>query len=149
MRYFTPCCFSLSLFLVACANESSPPPVPGETQVTGDDVKQKVGEAMDSAKEFTKQKRDEYAKQIDQQLKDLDGKIAELETKGAKLKDDAKVKWNEQLEDLKSKRGKVSEKVKEFNESSAEAWEGLKKDLDIAWGNLKEAYDKTAEEVKE
>ncbi|HAH46613.1 MAG TPA: hypothetical protein DCM07_17490 [Planctomycetaceae bacterium] len=149
MRYFTPCLFSLSLFLVACADESSTPPVPGETQVTGDDVKQKMEEAADTAKEFTKQKRDEYSKQLDQQLEDLDQKIAELEAKGAKLKDDAKVKWNEQLEDLKAKRGKVAEKLKEFNESSAEAWEGLKKDLDIAWGNLKAAYDKTAEEVKE
>ena len=55
MRYFTPCCFSLSLFLVACANESSPPPVSGEKQVTGEDVKQKIGEAADTAKEFTKQ----------------------------------------------------------------------------------------------
>ncbi|HCO26326.1 MAG: hypothetical protein CME31_00540 [Gimesia sp.] len=149
MRYFTPCCFSLSLFLVACADESSTPPVPGETQVTGEDVKQKIGEAADTAKEFTKQKRDEYAKQLDQQLEGLDEKIAELETKGAKLKDDAKVEWNKKLEDLKSKRGKLSEKLKEFNASSSEAWEGLKKDLDIAWGNLKEAYDKTAEEVKE
>ncbi|MCA9022525.1 MAG: hypothetical protein KDA74_20390, partial [Planctomycetaceae bacterium] len=84
MRYLAPCCFSLSLFLVACANESSTPPVSGEKQVTGEDVKQKVEEAVETTKEFTKQKRDEYSQQMHEQLEKLDEKIAALETRGAK-----------------------------------------------------------------
>ncbi len=149
MKYFTLGCLSLSLFLVACGKQNSPAPVSGEKQVTGEDVKQKMGEAVETAKDFTLQKRDEYQKQINQKLADLDVKIAELETKGADLKDDAKVKWNEKLEDLKMKRGKVAEKLEEFSKSSADAWEGLKKDMDSAWENLKQAYDNTAEDFKE
>ena len=147
MRCLTLCV--LSLFLVGCGNQNGPAPVSSEKQVTAEDVKKEVGEAVDTAKEFTMQKRDEYAKQIQQQLTELNGKIAALETKGAQLKDDAKQKWNERLKNLKQNRDQVSQQLEEFNKSSADAWEGLKRDLDIAWNNLKQAYDKTAEEVKE
>ena len=143
MKYLTLCCLSLSYLLVACGNEKAPAPVSGEKQVTGEDVKKEVGEAVDTAKDFTKQKQEEYVKQINQKLKDMEVKIAELEAKGADLKDDAKKKWNEKLDDLKMKRGKVAEKVDQFSKSSADAWQGLKKDIDSAWDNLKETYDKT------
>ncbi|QDT25521.1 sll1863 family stress response protein [Gimesia panareensis] len=149
MKYLTFCCFSLSLLLVSCAKESPSDSTSVEQPVTSEDVKQKVGEAVDTAKEFTKQKRDEYAKQFQQQLEDLNGKITALESRGAKLKDDAKVKWNEQLDELKKQRDQVSKNFEEFQKSSVDAWEGLSKDLDVAWDNLKEAYDETAEEVKE
>lgn len=149
MKSLTLCILPLSLLLVACGNENAPAPAPGEKLVTGEDVKKEVGEAVDTAKDFTMQKRDEYAKQINQKLKGLDVKIAELEAKGANLKDDAKKKWNEKLDDLKMKRGKVAEKVDQFSKSSADAWEGLKKDMDSAWENLKKSYDNTAEAVKD
>ncbi|QDV18389.1 hypothetical protein Pan153_30470 [Gimesia panareensis] len=154
MNYLTPCCLSLSLLLVACAKEDTSETVvvkkPVTTEpVTGEDVKQKMGEAMETTKEFTKQKRDEYAAKLQEKLDEMNAEIAKLKDKGADLKDDAKVKWNEQLDELKKRRDHVSVKLKEFNESSAEAWAGLKKDLDIAWKNLKQAYDKTKEEVKE
>lgn len=161
MRYLTPCCLSLCLLLVACAKEDTTEtvvakkpvtaePAPGEdTPVTSEDVKQKVGEAVDTAKEFTKQKRDEYAAKLQQQLDEMNDEIAKLKDKGADLKDDAKAKWNDQIDTLEKHRDQMSKKLKEFNESSAEAWTGLKRDLDIAWKNLKQAYDKTKEEVKE
>ncbi|MCA9013716.1 MAG: hypothetical protein KDA77_00160 [Planctomycetaceae bacterium] len=147
MRCLTLCV--MSLFLVACGNQNGSTPVSGEQQVTAEDVKQKVDEAVETATEFTKQKRDEYAGQIQQQLEELNGKIADLETKGAKLKDEAKTKWNERLKHLKQNRDQVNQQLEEFNKSSADAWDGLKRDLDIAWKNLKQAYDKTAEEIKE
>ncbi|QDT40737.1 hypothetical protein Pan241w_07950 [Gimesia alba] len=149
MRNLTPCFLSLSLLLVACENQNSPAPVSSEKKVTSEDVKKEIGEAVDTTKEFTKEKRDEYARQINQKLDDLNKKIAELEAKGDKLKEDAKTKWNERLKNLKQNRDQMSQQLEEFNKSSADAWDGLKRDLDIAWTNLKQAYDKTAEEVKE
>ncbi len=151
MKYVTPCCLSLSLFLVACANEDTSETVvvkkPVAEPVSDEDVSREFGEAYDATKEFTQQKHDEYAAKLDEQLKELNVKIDQLQEKGSDLKDDAKVKWNEQMDELKVQRDHVSEKLKEFNDASADAWEGLKQDLDTAWENLKNSFEKTKNEV--
>ncbi|MCR9234902.1 MAG: hypothetical protein NXI29_28235 [bacterium] len=153
MKYVTPCCLSLSLFLVACANEDTSETVvvkkPVAEPVSDEDVSREFGEAYDATKEFTQQKHDEYAAKLDEQLKELNVKIDQLQEKGSDLKDDAKVKWNEQLDELKVQRDHVSEKLEEFNDASADAWEGLKQDLDTAWDNLKDSYDNAANEINE
>lgn len=153
MKYVTPCCLCLSLFLVACANEDTSETVvvkkPVADPVTDEDVSREFGEAYDTTKEFTQQKHDEYAAKLDEQLKELNVKIDKLQEKGSDLKDDAKVKWNEQMDELKVQRDHVSEKLEEFNNASADAWEGLKQDLDTAWENLENSFDNAEDEIDE
>ncbi|QDV48864.1 sll1863 family stress response protein [Gimesia fumaroli] len=149
MRNLTPCLLSLSLLLVACENQSPSDSAPVEKKVTGDDVKKEVGEAIDTAKDFTAQKKDEYAKQINKKLADLNVKIEEMQAKGAKLKDDAKAKWDEKMKDLEAKRAELNEKLEQVKDSSADAWAGLKKDIESAWDNLKKSFDDAEEQISE
>ncbi|QGQ23104.1 hypothetical protein F1728_10665 [Gimesia benthica] len=153
MKYVTPCCLCLSLFLVACANEDTSETVvvkkPVADPVTEEDVSKEFGEAFETTKKFTQQKHDEYAAKLDKQLRELNVKIDQLQEKGSDLKDDAKVKWNEQMDELKVQRDHVSEKLEEFNNASADAWEGLKQDLDTAWENLENSFDNAENEIDE
>tara|TARA_R110002167_G_scaffold90455_4_gene243784 strand:+ start:252 stop:809 length:558 start_codon:yes stop_codon:yes gene_type:complete len=151
MKYVTPCCLCFSLFLVACANEDTSETVvvkkPITDPVSNEDVSREFSEAYNTSKEFTQQKHDEYAARLNEQLKELNVEIDQLQEKGSDLKDDAKVKWSEQMDELKVKREHVSVKLEEFNDASADAWEGLKQDLDTAWENLEDSIEKTKNEV--
>lgn len=148
MKYLMICFVCLCLFLTGCENTNSSAPTPDTKKVTGAEVKKDVSEAVKTTKDFTIQKRDEYLIELKKKIDGMDTKIAELESKAGKLKDDAKKKWNEKLARLKMQRKEVGTKYDEISKSSADAWQELKVGFNSAWDDMKQSYDKAVEEFE-
>ncbi len=112
--------------------------------VTGDDVQREISEAADATADFTDKKKDEYVREMKQELEEMDDEIARLEAKSKDLSEDARAEWDQQSEALKEKRKAAGEKLDEVQESSAESWEEFREDADNAWSELSRAFDHAA-----
>ena len=109
-------------------------------QVTSEDVRRDVGQAVNTAEEFSQQSKEEFQKNLDARLKNMDAEIAKLREKGRDLKDEAKVKWDQKLADLETKRDVARAKLADVGQSSAEAWKDVQKGAQSAWDELDKAF---------
>ena len=115
-------------------------------QVTSEDVHRDAGQAVNTAVEFSQQTKEEFQKNLDAQLKNMDAEIAKLREKGRDLKDEAKVKWDLKLVDLETKRDAVRAKLAEVGQSNAEAWKDVQKETQSAWNELDKAFQDASRE---
>ena len=115
-------------------------------KVTSEDVRREVGQAVNTAVEFSQQSKEEFQKNLDTRLKNMDAEIAKLREKGRDLKDEAKVKWDQKLADLEMKRDAARAKLAEVGQSSAEAWKDVQKGAQSAWDELDKAFQDASRE---
>ena len=109
-------------------------------KVTSEDVRRDVGQAVNTAVEFSQQSKEEFQKNLDARLTNMDAEIATLREKGRDLKDEAKVKWDQKLADLEAKRDVARAKLAEVGQSSAEAWKDVQQGAQSAWDELDKAF---------
>ena len=76
-------------------------------KVTSEDVRRDAGQAVETAAEYSQQTKEEFQKDLEAQLNELDAKIAKLREKGRDLKDEAKANWDRKMADLETKRDAV------------------------------------------
>ena len=122
------------------------PADPTPRKVTSEDVRRDVGQAVNTAAEFSQQTKEEFQKNLDARLKELDAEIAKLREKGRDLKDEAKVNWDQKLADLETKRDAARAKLAEVGHSSAEAWKDVQKGAQSAWDELDKAFHDASRE---
>jgi biopolymer transport protein ExbD len=133
-----------SAFLLACGDgkESEKPKV----EVTSQDVKNKAKEAIETAKTYTLQQKEEYQKQMEARLQELDREIRELQagaqSKATALKEESKAQFDQALEELRNKQQAAADKLDKLKSSSGKAWEDMKSGMDSAMGDLSKAFDK-------
>jgi len=133
-----------SAFLLACGDgkESEKP----EKEVTSQDVKKEAKEAMETAKAYTLQQKEEYQKQIEAKLQALDREINELQTmaqsKATGLKEESKAEFNQTIEELRNKKQAAAEQLDKLKSASGKAWEDIKAGVDSAMDDLSAAFDR-------
>lgn len=131
-------------FLVACGDQKEAEK--SKTKVTSMDVKKEAKEAIQTAKTYTKQQKEEYLNQLDAKIKEFDREMQELlaKTKSSaiEMKDESKEKVNQSLEELRKKKQAAAEKLNELKSSSNEAWEEIKSGMDSAIDELNKAFDR-------
>ena len=133
------CVVMLAGFVAAVGCERKPADrTPG--RVTSDDVRRDAGQAVNTAVEFSQQTKEEFQKNLDARLKNMDAEIAKLREKGRDLKDEAKTNWDRKLADLETKRDAARAKLAEVGHSSAEAWKDVQKGAQSAWDELDKAF---------
>ena len=115
-------------------------------KVTSEDVRRDAGEAVDTAAEFSQQTKEEFQKNLDARLKELDAEIAKLREKGRDLKDEAKANWDQKMADLETKRDIARAKLDEVAHSSAESWKDVQKGAQSAWDELDKAFREASRE---
>lgn len=108
--------------------------------VTSEDVRRDAGQAVKTAAEFSQQTKEEFQKNLDTRLKELDAEIAKLREKGRDLKDKAKADWDQKMAELEKKRDAARAKLAEVGHSSAEAWKDVQKGAQSAWDELDKAF---------
>jgi TolA-binding protein len=118
--------------------------MPGK--VTSEDVRRDAGQAVNTAVEFSQQAKEDFQKNLDTRLKNMDAEIAKLREKGRDLKDEAKVKWDQKLADLETKRDAARAKLTEVGQSSAEAWKDVQKGAQSAWDEMDKAFQDASRE---
>jgi TolA-binding protein len=114
--------------------------------VTSEDVRRDVGQAVDTAAEFSQQKKEEFQTSLGARLQEMDTRIAELREKGRDLKDQAKVNWDQKMADLEAKREAARVKLTEVGQSSAEAWRDVQRGAQSAWDELERAVQDASNE---
>ncbi|MDO9533087.1 MAG: hypothetical protein Q7O12_13305 [Deltaproteobacteria bacterium] len=111
-------------------------------QVTGEQVKQKTGAALESVKIYTLQQKEEYQKKISAELDELQKKIDELKSKAQAAASEARGKLNEEIADLQKKAGDLKKKLGGLGTATGKAWEDLKSEVDKGIDELKKGYEK-------
>jgi len=109
-------------------------------KVTSEDVRRDAGQAVKTAAEFSQQTKEEFQKNLDVRLKELDAEIAKLRVKGGDLKDKAKANWDQKMAELEKKRDAARAKLAEVGQSSAEAWKDVRQGAQSAWDELDKAF---------
>jgi TolA-binding protein len=115
-------------------------------KVTSEDVRRDVGQVVNTTVEFSQQSKEEFQKNFDARLKNMDTEIAKLREQSRDLKDEAKVKWDQKLADLETKRDVASAKLADLVQSSAEAWKDVQKGAQSAWDELDKAFQDASHE---
>jgi TolA-binding protein len=115
-----------------------------EKKVTSGDVEQKAKEAAETTVQYSTQKKNEYQRKIEGELREFNKKLDEMKEKAADLKGDAKSDFDRTMNELREKQSTAASEVEELKAKSGKAWEDLKAKTDEAVQDLKDAYDKAA-----
>ncbi len=144
MRRFALMLILAGLFTSSGCQPKSAEPKPGK--VTSEDVRRDAGKAVETATEFSQQTKEEFQKNLESRLKELDAEIAKLRVKGNDLKDEAKANWDQKMANLETKREAARVKLDEIGHSSAEAWKDIQKGTQAAWDDLDKAFRDASQE---
>ena len=148
--FMTLALFFTTALLLACGDqkEAQKP----ETAVTSADVKKEATEAMETAKAYTRQQKEEYQKKMEARLQELDSEIQQLQAKAqssaTELKEKSKAEFNQSMEDLRNKQQVATEKLNELKSASGQAWEDIKGGVNSAMDELGKAYDRARSHFK-
>jgi len=134
---------SVSLFSSACGKQESS--VDEQTQAPPEGsiekVKEETKEALEAAKTYTLQQKQEYQKKMEAKLDEFDITIAQLKARAETATDEAKVKLDEQVQELQRKQEDARKKLDELKSAGADAWENLKSEMDAAIEDLANFID--------
>jgi TolA-binding protein len=136
--------FSLLLALACClpllsCTRSGTPATPRGT-VTAEDVRREAREAGQAALALAQQKKQEYQKQIEDELSDLDRQIEKLKAQANEAQAEARAKLQAEIAGLEQKKAAARKELDRVKAASAEAWEDMKEGVNAAMENLRKAY---------
>jgi DNA repair exonuclease SbcCD ATPase subunit len=115
-------------------------PVPAITQTPA----QKAGDAAETIKSYTIEKKNEAVAHGKKLVSDLDLKIKDLESRISRDTSSAKSDLQRQLSELKAKRAQAGKKLDELGKATAESWDSVKHGFADAYKDLQTAFDKAA-----
>ncbi len=84
--------------------------------------------------------RDEYIARMKKQLDEWNASISAMEERGHEIKEEAKVKYQEQLAALRVHRAEGEKKLEEMQAASESTWEQVKLETDHVWEAFKDSY---------
>ncbi|GAB4346608.1 MAG: hypothetical protein Kow0099_27940 [Candidatus Abyssubacteria bacterium] len=122
--------------ILACGKAEEPVPVKEteETEhtraVTPEEVKKETMEAIEAAKTYTAQQKEEYEQKMAARLEELNGQIEELKVKAEEARPELEARLREEIEQLEQKSEAARKKLEELKSASEEAWSDLKEELD-------------------
>jgi DNA-binding NtrC family response regulator len=114
--------------------------------VTPADVGRDAGRAVDTTTQYLRQSKEEFQKDLEVRLRQMDVEIAKLREQGSDLQADAKVKWEHKMAELETKREAARVKLAELRQSSAAAWKDLQAGAKSAWDEMDRAFREASEE---
>jgi DNA repair exonuclease SbcCD ATPase subunit len=119
-------------------------PVPAITQTPA----QKAGDAAETIKGYTIEKKNEAVAHGKKLVSDLDVKIKDLESRISRDTSSAKADLQRQLSELKAKRAQAGKKLDELGKATAESWDSVKHGFADAYKDLQTAFDKAAANLR-
>jgi uncharacterized coiled-coil protein SlyX len=119
-------------------------PIPAFTQTPT----QKAGDAAETIKSYTIEKKNEAVAHGKRLVSDLDAKIKDLESRISRDTSSAKSDLQRQLSELKAKRAQAGKKLDELSKATAESWDSVKHGFADAYKDLQTAFDKAAASLR-
>ena len=123
-------------------------PVPGLAETTTKDVSKKTGEAWDTVKSYTADKKKDAMAYGRKLVRETDAKIDALEREAAKASGEVKAQRDRDIKELKAKRAQAAKKLDEMGKATASAWDSAKDGFADAYKDLHQAYDKAVKKLK-
>jgi predicted RNase H-like nuclease (RuvC/YqgF family) len=131
-------------FLFACSNEKKEEE--SKTKTTYGDVKKDTKQAMNTVKDYTQQKKEEYLQKMNAELGELEKKINELqnkvESKTSSLKEESKAKFSQSMAALNKEKQAAAKKLEELKSASGKSWNDIKSGVDSTMDRLSKTYEK-------
>jgi len=93
-------------------------------------------------------KKEEYRKKLEAQLKEWKAKIDDLEARGAKITSEAKTELMREIKELRQKKVNVKEKWNELQKVGTDSWDSMKEGVEKAVAELKGALDRVIARFK-
>ena len=117
-------------------------------ETTTKDISKKTGEAWDTVKSYTVEKKDEAVAYGRKLVRQTDREIGALEKKAAKASGEAKAQFESDVKELKAKRAEASKKLDEMGKASSGAWDEAKNGFADAYKDLQDSYHKAVKKLK-
>ena len=114
-----------------------------ETPIDNTRVKKETAKPIEK-----KQTRDEFIKEIKEEIKALEAKIEKLKAEAVERKRDQTVEYNKIIDALKAKSEKLDAEIKSFKKTSEEKIHKAKKEIRSAFKKVEAEYQKLMDEVK-
>lgn len=120
--------------------ETPPTDNSAATNVTAQEVKQQMGEALQTTRAYVAQNKDRYIAEITQKLHDLDQKITHMSNQVEHASGEQKANENRALNTWQEKRAALEQHLAELKASGEESWQKAQTGLNTAMAELENAY---------
>jgi hypothetical protein len=121
----------------------------GDPLITLERIRQGVDMALEQAKSLSYRKRDEYRRDMEAVLRDLDERIADLKDAAAKTTGDARAAFDREMKELQRKREVAREKLARVEAAAPEMWDDIKAGVNDALTDLQKALERARSRVRE
>src|SRR5215471_21288669 len=117
-------------------------------QTTAADVEKKTGEAWDTVKSYSVEKKNDAVAYGRKLVRESNNQIKGLEKKAAQASGDARARYNREITDLKAKSKNASKKLDEMGKATGAAWGDAKNGFADAYRDLSQSFEKAAAQFK-
>jgi myosin heavy subunit len=105
------------------------------------DLKHKATETVDAAADYSKEQKDAFVKDMEENIADLKTQIKTMKEKAGESKD-------ETLKSLEIKQAQLEKDLAKMKKSGGNAWNKLKTGVSKAWSEIKTSMSEAKEELK-
>ena len=105
------------------------------------DVKSRAGQTVDAAGDYTKEQKDAFVKEMEENLATLKAKVNKMKSNADRSKDAAVLKLEKDQKDLEKN-------ISEMKKSSGKAWGKLKTGMSKAWSEVTTTLNDAKDELK-
>ncbi len=105
------------------------------------EARKEMSEASDALQDLAARQKDEFLKQVNAQLQDVDTSMKTIEEQAGKLTDQARKRVERRLAIVAAKRRDLVDRLQELETSSGSAWEKFREGVRNAWDELKKSHD--------
>ena len=109
--------------------------------VHADDVRREVREALQAAKAYTFQRKDEYQRKLQGVLDDMDERIDDLQEQAESATGAAQKEAQARLRELRAKREVVRERLQKVSAATADTWDRVTAAVSDAVQDFQKMYD--------
>ena len=113
-------------------------------KATAENVARQFRKAMEAAKSYSYEKKDEYQKKLQASLDRIDRQIEVWKEKADEAKGKSKKEYKQKVADLKRLRARAQTQLKRVKKATPGAWEDVKSGVSSAMSNLRQAFEKAA-----
>jgi len=111
------------------------------TATSAKDVKTKATETVDAASDYSKEQKDAFVKDMEENIEGLKAQIKTMKDKAGASKD-------ETVKKLESKQEQLEKDVAQMKKASGNAWGKLKSGVSKAWSEIKTSMSAAKDELK-
>lgn len=116
---------------------------------TKEEVKEKTVEAAEAVADYSKDQKEQFQKEMETKLGDLNAEIKELKANASQVSGEAKKEMKEKIGALEAKQAEMKKDLAKLKKSSGKAWVEMKRGVSNAWDSLSDSYKKAKAEFKE